>query len=216
MHTERISVILADAHQLIREGTRSFLAGNADIEILGETDNMRGVTDLAGNYQPDILIAGLNMPPFTDHSIVRQAKEACRSMEVIILTSKTDSTLVRQLLRSGIRGFVLKTAGHRELTDAIHDVAAGGFYIHQQIKDIFMERLIAPRPEPLCEQLASISRREKEILGLIVQEFVNNEIAEELHISIHTVETHRKKLLQKTGSRNTAGLVRYAVENGIF
>ena len=214
MHTDRIKVILADANQLIRVGTRSLLADTADIEIIGETDHVGGVVRLAEDYQPDILIAGLNMPPFTDHSIVKAAKEACRPMELIILTNKTDSRLVRQLLRSGIRGFLLKTAGTRELNDAIRDVAAGGFYIHQQIKDIFMERLIAPRPEPLCEQ-ASISRREKEILGLIVKEFVNNEIAEELHISIHTVETHRKKLLQKTGSRNTAGLVRYAVENGI-
>ena len=214
MQPDRIKIVLADANQIIREGTRTLLAPVTDIEICGDACSIKETIPLVRELQPDILIAGLNMSPFTDHTLIRTIKEVNRKTHLIILTNKTDSILVRKMLRSGIRGYLLKTCTPCELKSAIYTVANDGFYIHEQLKDIFMERLMQPA-QAFPDQDVCISRREKEILNLIASEFINHEIAEQLHISIHTVETHRKKLLQKTGARNTAGLVRYAVENGI-
>ena len=214
MYSERIKVILADANQIVREGIKTLLQSAEHIEIVGEAESIKETVYLAESLQATILIAGLNMPDFSDQQWIKAIKGVNREIHLITLTNKTESTLVRRLLRSGIKGYLLKSAHASELQEAICTVAGGGYYIHEQLKDIFMERLISPTPVDLLEEVC-ISKREREILNLIANEYVNNEIANQLCISIHTVETHRKKLLQKTKTRNTAGLVRYAVENGI-
>lgn len=214
MYSERIKVILADANQIVREGIKSLLQSAEYIEIVGEAQCIEETVYLAESLQATILIAGLNMPDFSDQRWIKAIKRVNPGIHLITLTNKTESTLVRKLLRAGIKGYLLKSAQTKELEAAICAVAGGGFYIHEQLKDIFMERLISPTPVDLLEEVC-ISKREREILNLIASEYVNNEIANQLCISIHTVETHRKKLLQKTKTRNTAGLVRYAVENGI-
>lgn len=137
-------------------------------------------------------------------------------IKILALTMSNDDSHIRQMIQAGASGYIMKSAGRQELTKAIQEVMEGKHYFSDQATQSIMMDLIKNKGKSSAPEPIHITEREEEVLQMIVKEFTNQEIAEKLYISPRTVDAHRRNLLQKTGARNTAGLVKYAFKHGLI
>jgi DNA-binding NarL/FixJ family response regulator len=214
-----IHIILAEDHQIVRNGIRALLEKEGDFGIAGEAVNGRQVIELLNSgVTADIVLADISMPEVSGIDLISLLKKSARSCKVIILSVHDHEKYVIQAFRAGAHGYLLKSIDRSELVFAIRQVHAGSQYICSALSTQLLNRLMAvPGPEVkgLSENMA-FSSREVEILSLIAQGLTNQEIADKLFTSKRTVEGHRQALIDRTGARNTAALIRFALVNRII
>lgn len=216
MQARKIKILIADDHELVREGIISLLQGEKDIEIAGTAVDGYRVLELAGKNEYDICLLDINMPELDGLETAKQLKQKKPAVKIIILTTYNDSELISEMLIAGVSGYMLKNATRKELTEAIKKVADGGLYFSNEVHSTIMENYVALSRPKKDDNPVELTKREKEILQLLVKEFSNERIAESLKISYRTVETHRKNILQKTGVHSLAGLIKFAYSKGLF
>lgn len=207
-----IRLIIADDHPLIIEGMRAALQKDEEILLMDEVHNGVALLQKMKEELPDVVIMDINMPDMDGIEATQHLRKQFPEVKVIAFSQYDDKHFIKRMLKAGAKGYLLKSTPVRELIKAVKLVNEGSVYLGKGLPDFYTTSTSKPKSsfEPLLTQ------REKEILKLICQEKNSREIADHLYISLHTVETHRANLLQKTGARNIAGLVKWALENGIM
>jgi len=212
MNTLRI--FLADDHVVLREGLRSLVNAQADMNVVGEAGNGRAALVKARELQPDVIIMDVSMPDLNGIQVTERLKRDCQKITVLVLTAHDDSGYLRQLLEVGASGYVLKKAAAEELIKAIRVVAAGGVYLDPALAGKVVGGYLGKRRFGGTPQGNQLSEREAEVLRLVAWGYTNKEVAGYLRISVKTVETHKANLMQKLDLKSRVEMVRYALRQG--
>ena len=211
-----ISVVLAEDHAIVRSGIRLLLEKAGDIVILGEAEDGQQATVLVEALVPDVIIMDIMMPRLNGTQAAEKIRQSKSRTRVLLLSMYTDPALVYQAIKSGVRGYVLKSSVSEELLWAVRGVARGEICLSKQISEIAQENQINARNDGVvADPVSLLSPREKEVLKLIADEYSSGEIAEMLYISERTVERHRANLMEKLQVHNLASLVRMAIKYGL-
>lgn len=211
-----VKVLLADDHKIVRDGIKLMLETQVGIDVVAEANNGVEALEQLKEVLIDIVIMDINMPEMDGITATKEIKNEYPDVKVLALTMSNDDLHIRQMIQAGASGYIMKSAGRNELKDAIISIMNGKHYFSDEATHSIMMDLVKGKGKPSTPDSVHITDRELEILELIVQEFTNHEIAEKLFISSRTVDAHRRNLLQKTGARNTAGLVKYAFQHNII
>ncbi|MEQ8908317.1 MAG: response regulator transcription factor [Vicingaceae bacterium] len=209
-----IKVIVVDDHQMFIDGIEELIKSMPDVEVVGEANNGVDLIDLLSKQAADVILMDVNMPKMDGYEATKKVAADYPESKVIMLTMHDSSQYIQKLIKAGASGYILKNTGKAELQEAIETVAKGENYYSQTVTQRIMEGL--QKKEKQKSSQVELTEREKDVLKLIAEEFTTHEIADKLCISHHTVESHRKNLIAKLGVRNIAGLVKYAVENGVL
>lgn len=210
-----INVMIVDDHKVFREGVISIMEEVADIQISQEAGNGEEIIELLEKEQPNVILMDISMGDTSGIDLTKTVKEKYPNIKVLILSMHSESSYIVKALDAGANGYLLKDAGSAEMINAIRTVYGGATYYSQQVSTILVQHITQGTQPKTSKSGISLTPREIEILKLIADEHSNPEIAEKLFISIRTVDTHRRNLLEKLGVKNTAGLVRYALAHGI-
>ena len=208
---EKIRVVLADDHPMIRAGFKSLLDKNERFEIVGEAENGRELIEVAERVKPDIILTDINMPVLNGLVAMEMLIEKHPEFRFIILSMHEEREYIVNALKVGARGYLLKNIERAELENAIITVYEGGKYFSPIVTTVLAESISKPEPLDL-----DVTPREKEVLELIAEGYTNPQIAEKLLVSPFTVDSHRKNLIAKLNVKNTASLVRLAVERNLI
>lgn len=208
-----IQIAITDDHTIVIEGLKTMLKPNKEINIVQSFETLK---DTFENLDKciDILLLDINLPDGNGINACKELLEKYKDLKIIALTNFEDSIFIRQILKNGAMGYLLKNTSKTELTEAIKEVTNGNRYLPKKISDILLNDSIGI--ENSSYFIPKLTLREKEILALIIKEYTTEEIANELFVSIKTVESHRSNLMQKLGVKNSAGLVRVAFEKGLI
>lgn len=206
-----IRVLLADDHQLVREGLKQLLGATADIRVAAEAANGDEALALARGNDYDIAILDMSMPGLSGIDLVKRVKHEKPGLRVLVLSMHGEKQYAARALKSGASGYMTKDAASEQLVAAIRKIAAGGMHI----SDAAAEQLLASTQQGNAAPHASLSDREFEIFRLIVSGMSLTEIGDKLHLSVKTVSTHKTHIQGKLNLHSTADLVRYAMENGL-
>ena len=206
-----IRVLIADDHAVLRSGLRMLLEAQSDMEVAGEAGDGTEVVRQARELRPDVVLMDLSMPGPHSGEVIRQVLRACPKTRVLVLTMHDDPAYLASATLAGAVGYVVKKVADSELLLAIRAVHAGRTFVDltQTSSDLAQSATKRALPKEL-------SRREREVLRLLAQGHSNQEIAEQIHVSVKTVETYRTRLRDKLGLRGRADLYRFAVESGIL
>ncbi|MBN1599304.1 MAG: response regulator transcription factor [Bacteroidales bacterium] len=207
-----IKVIIADDHKIFREGLKSLLEKEKDIFVVGEAESGDDVLNLIKSVEADVILMDIDMGKPDGIETTEKIKSEYPDINILILSMMGLHDFIIQALEKGARGYILKNAGKDELLTAIKCVARGDSYFSREVSSSLIEHLNKPVVKGIKTDIP-LSTRELEVLKLIAQEYSNAEIAEKLFISIRTVDTHKRNLLEKLRMKNTAGLVKYAIKN---
>lgn len=211
-----VKIALADDHKIVRDGVKTMLESQPELEVVAEASNGNEIIEKVDNNSIDLVIMDINMPEKDGITATKELKEKHPNVKILALTMSNDDLHVRQMIQAGASGYIMKSAGRKELKDAIETVMSGKHYFSDEATHSIMMDLVKGKGKSTTPDVVHITDRELEILELIVKEYTNQEIAEKLYISSRTVDAHRRNLLQKTGARNTAGLVKYAFQHNII
>ncbi|MBB3698173.1 response regulator [Flammeovirga yaeyamensis] len=211
-----IKILLVDDHQMVREGLKSFL-DQEHYQIVGEANNGTEALSLLSDREVDVLVTDITMPEMDGIDLTKEAINKYPSLNVLALTMMNEGHNIKKMLAAGAKGYVLKDCTQSDLRKAIENVANGQTFFSDEVTETIMQGLTAqPSLKKRVATEIPLTNRETEILHLICKEYSNTEIAEALFISARTVETHKRNLLEKTGVKNIAGLVLYAIERKLF
>lgn len=220
---DTIKVLIADDHKLYREGIKSLLHDEEDIAISVEVSSGREVLEKLEQQPIDIILMDIDMPDMNGVEATKAVKLRYPDMRILILSMHDDLEFILDVLKAGASGYLLKSSESLDLISAIKALVLGSSYYSERVSSKLCDYLnhinqpVAASPKPAAsEDIANLTRREKEILELIGKEYTNQEIADELFISTNTVFTHRKNLMKKLNVRNTAGLIHFASKNGMI
>jgi DNA-binding NarL/FixJ family response regulator len=211
----KVRVLLVDDHKMMREGLRVLLAGAPDIEVVGEACDGRAALDLVRTLTPDVVVMDVGMPEMNGVEATRQIRTAHKRVRVIALSTHTDRRYVHHMLDAGACGYVLKIAAHDELLRAVRAASQGRAYLSPEIAGLVVERSTSPRVGNDTSAYSTLGAREREVLQLVAEGKSSPETARKMHISIKTVETHRRNIVQKLGLHGTAELTKYAIREGL-
>ena len=207
-----IKILIVDDHQLVIDGIRLMIENESEMIVVGEAHNGKEAIEIIKDLNVDIILMDLNMPEMNGLDATKNISSDHPASKVIGLSMLSDLKLIRNLLNNGAQGYLLKNSGKDEVINAIKTVHSGGQYFDKQT----LNALITNKEQSVNKKKTSLfpklSRREKEILSLIIEEHTSVEIAKKCFISLGTVETHRRNIINKLGVRNTAGLVRVTLE----
>jgi len=204
-----LRIILADDHQMVRQGCRILLEREG-LEVVGEAGEGREAVELAKAKAPDVIVLDLSMPGLNGLDAAREILQACPRTHIVLLTMYAEEDQILAALAAGIRGYVAKTRAAGELVAAVRQVAAGSTYLSTGGGSAVTGTSLPSDPP------AKITPRERLVLQLIAQGKTNRELAVLLGVSTNTAETYRARLMRKLDIQNTAGLVRYAVRHGVI
>ena len=207
-----IRVGVTDDHQLILNGISDLLQSIDDIQVVGKWLSDAATRKGFEEEVPDVLLLDINLPDGDGIELCKVYKKEHPEMKVIALTTFNQAVMVRNMIKNGASGYLLKDTTQEELISAIREVMEGKEYLQSKIKDILLQDALG---KPSVGYIPKLTRREKEVLELVIDEMTTAEIAEKLFISPKTVESHRLNLIQKLGVRNTAGLVKEAINKGL-
>lgn len=211
-----INILIADDHKMFVDGIESILAEEEDIQVVAKCYDGAAVFDHLEGI--NMLLLDVNLPNMNGIEVCKKLFEVKPDIKVLALSMFNEESFVTEILNNGAQGYILKNTGRVELLKAIRTVFSGQSYFSEAVTQTIMKSLVKGNSKSSTNKLniPKISRREKEVLQLIVKEFTTQEIANELFISLKTVESHRSSLLAKLNARNTAGLVRIAIENNLL
>jgi DNA-binding NarL/FixJ family response regulator len=208
-----ISVLLADDHAVLRDGLKVLLQAQADIRVVGLAADGREAVATAAQLQPDVVVMDISMPDMNGVEAARRICAARPQTRVVMLSMHADAEHVYRALEAGATGYLLKNSAGSELVAAVRAVHAGRRYLTGQINDMVIAGYVGDKRAE--SPLDSLSKRERDILQLLVDGRSNREAAELLHISVKTVETYRSRMLQKLGISNMAELMKFALTHGL-
>jgi len=211
-----IRVLLADDHAVLRAGLKLLLEAQPDIHVVGEAASGEEAVHYAAELDPDVVLLDLAMPGCGGLACLPRLREACPGARVLVLTMHDDEGYLRQVLKAGGAGYVLKRAADTELIYAIRTVAKGDMYVYPSLTRVLVEGLVKEQPLEDEARGETLSRREIEVLRLIALGYTNHQIAEKLVLSVKTVETHKSRIMDKLGMRRRSELVRYAISRGLI
>ncbi len=209
---EPIKVLIADDHDIVREGVRASLERHPHISIVGDVACGEDAVRKAGRFKPDVVVMEICMTGVNPIQTIPQIKQKSRRTQVLVLTLQNDPDSVMQVMNSGGDGYVLKSISTKELLMAIETVHQGYAYFSPVISSVMIKRRATDRAE---NPQAILSKRELEVLKLIAEGYKNKEIAEKLFVSVRTVTTHRERLMKKLDLHSTYEIVRFALAKGI-
>jgi len=210
-----IRIILADDHKIVRQGLRTLLAAEPDMEVVAEADNGRTVLRLAQELKPQVVIMDISMPDLNGIEATRQMLAESPGVKVIALSMHSDSLFVLNMLKAGASGYLLKDCALEELIKAIRTVVRQKTYLSPGISDIVIKDFVSGWATTGSSAFSILSTREREVLQLMAEGKSTNQIAENLYVSVKTVEAHRKQLMNKLGIHSVAELTKYAIRQGL-
>jgi DNA-binding NarL/FixJ family response regulator len=212
----KLRVILADDHQVIREGLRNLIEEQQDMEVVAEAGNGREAIKLCNDMKPDVIVMDVAMPDLNGIEATRQIVSDCPATRVLALSMHADKHYAAGMLGAGAAGYVLKDCAFDELSDAIRRVATSGSYLSPEIEGVvlrdYVERLSGEGGDSAFSVLTD---REREVLQLVAEGHTTKQIADSLHVSVKTVESHRQNIMDKLEIRSIAELTKYAIREGL-
>ncbi len=215
---KKITILLADDHTVVRQGLRSLLQAEPDIEVVGEAETGRHALQMARQLRPDVVVMDIAMPQLNGLEATRQITKECPTTKVLILSSYSDDEYVHSLTEAGAVGYLIKQTAANDLIKAIHEAVKGNSFfspaISKRMLDYYREAYL--KGKPLRKHAEQLTSREMEVLQLVAEGKANKQIASDLSISIKTVEKHRQQVMNKLNIHDVAGLTRYAITKGII
>lgn len=210
-----IKILIADDHQLVREGLATLLSEDPNIEIIGQAKNGKEAVEYAKKFKPDILIMDIGMPLINGIEATGILKKEIPELKIIGLTMHADKTYVKGMLEAGADSYLFKDCAYEELMLAINTVSMGNKYLSNEISDVIINEYIGKKND--VEAIDPIlSERELEVLKLVAEGKSTNEIAKELFVSTKTIGTHKQHIYEKLDFNSTVDLVKYAIKKGII
>lgn len=209
---KKTKILLADDHSVVRKGFGLILETQPDLEVVGEANNGREAVELADQLQPDVVVIDVSMPELNGIEATRRIGEACSRTRVLAVSMHRDAVYVREILRAGARGYLVKDADDDAFLDAVRAVARGEGYLSPSVSDA----VLTDYRKHVTNPLDLLTSREREVLQLIAEGQTNKEIANLLKLSVYTVEAHRGKIMEKLNLHNTGDMVRFALRNGMI
>ena len=211
----KLRVLLADDHGVLRAGLRLLLAGQPDLDVVGEAESAETALRLARELRPDLALLDVRMPG-GGLEVARRMKQELPELRILILSQYDDPAYLHQALATGASGYALKRSSGNELLAAVRAVGRGEVYLHPSLARVLVEERWGPRgpsPSPTVEPL---SERERQVLRLVALGYTTQQVAKQLFLSVRTAETYKTRGMEKLGLRGRASLVRYALEHGLF
>ena len=215
---QKLNVLLADDHKLLRTGLKLLLQRNPDLTVVGEAADGEQTLQLFQQLEPDLLLLDLSMPKMDGLDCLREIKSRWPEAKVIVLTMHEDENYIKQAMQAGAAAYVHKSAADTDLFKAIDAVQAGQLYLSQQDSNLLLHVLLKQDPAPVDNQAPYVllSPREREVLRLIAHGYSMAEVAERLSLSIKTVDTYKTRLMEKLGTTRKSELVSYALKYGLL
>lgn len=210
-----LKILLVDDHEIIRDAIRIYFNENDQMELTSEASNGYEALELLEKNQYDLVLTDINMPVMDGLELMQEISAKYPDQKVLVLSMFSENIQIKQMIEYGANGYVLKNVNKSELFNAINQIVSGADYFSKEVYDVLIQNISKRAPKKRLSVDTSLSEREEEVLILITQELTNKEIADKLFISIRTVETHKRNLLERTGCKNVAGLVMYAVERNL-
>jgi DNA-binding NarL/FixJ family response regulator len=207
----KIRVLLADDHGVVRQGFRLVLSRHPDIEVVGEAANGREAVDLCTQLHPDVAIIDVAMPGMSGVEAARLIRQNSPATSILVLTMHKDAIYVRESLRAGAKGYLLKDSIDKDLIDAVRAVARGEGFLSPAVSATVLEDY----QKHVTTPLDLITNRERQILQMLAEGKTSKDIATELDISVYTVDAHRSRIMKKLQLRTIGDLVRFALQNGL-
>ena len=209
-----ISILIADDHGLIRTGLRALLQEVTEISVVGEAEDGYAALRRIAEFKPDIVLMDISLPGQSGIDVTRQVRDISPTTRVLMLTVHEDEGMLRESIRAGAYGYILKRAADAELIQAIRVVSQGHMYIYPSLTSALVKDLSphGAAPEPAIEALTA---REKEVLLLLARGYTNRQIAAEMNLSVRTIEGHRASLVDKLGISSRVELMNYVEEHGL-
>ena len=208
-----IQVVLVDDHAVVRSGLRLLLDGQEDIEVVGEAGNAQDAVFRARALKPDVILLDVVMPGESGIEVLPTLLKESPDTRVLVLSMQDDPSYVREAFAAGASGYVLKEAADEEVVSAVREIAGGGSYVHPALG---ARMVAAEAQERAAAEADPLSEREREVLRLLALGHTNQEIADQLYISVRTAESHRAHIMQKLRLATRAELVRYALSHGLL
>jgi two-component system response regulator NreC len=206
-----IRILLADDHKIIRDGLRSLLAKQHDMEVIAEAEDGRTAVQLARELLPTVIVMDIAMPDLNGVEATRQVLEINPGMKVVALSMQSDGPVVRRMFQAGAAGYLLKDCAFEELVKAIRTVLNGRTYLSPDIAGVVVRNLASPEPN----MASPLTAKEREVLQLIAEGKSTKEVAQVLSVSVKTIDTHRQHIMDKLDIHNVAELTRYAIREGL-
>jgi two-component system response regulator NreC len=212
----KTTILLADDHAVLRAGLRLLLSQEPHLQVVGEAESGIETLRLAEELQPDLVLLDISMPGLNGLEAIGMLRKRAPKARILILTMHDDVHYLRQALQNGASGYVLKKAADVELLSAIQAVMQGEIYVHSSMTRNLLEDILPPSQSTDLEQWDLLSEREKEVLRLVAYGYTAQEIADQLGLSVKTIETYRARGMEKLGLSSRAALVRFALSKGII
>jgi two-component system, NarL family, response regulator NreC len=209
-----IKVLIADDHQLFREGLVNLISSAPDIEVIGEAKDGMEATKKAKKLKPDLILIDIGMPVMNGIEATRVIKKDDPQIKIIAVSMHSDRQFVKGILEAGADGYLLKNCTYRQLIDAIQSVVSGKKYLSDDITEMVIQGYLDPEDE--SESKTDLSEREVEVLKLYAEGKSTREISERLFISVKTVGTHKQHIFEKLGIKSNADMIKYAIKEGLI
>jgi DNA-binding NarL/FixJ family response regulator len=210
-----IKILLVDDHQLIRDGLRALITGEKDMKVVAEAENGREAIALVKQQDPDIVVMDINMPDLNGIDASKIILSENPNVKVIALSVHSTTRFIKEMLKAGVSGYLVKHCAYEELANAIHMVMNNKSYLSSQIIGTVMNDYAAHAHTDKTSVFSMLSLREREILQLVAEGLTSEDIASRLFISIKTVSTHRRHIMKKINLKSVAELTRYAISEGL-
>jgi two-component system nitrate/nitrite response regulator NarL len=211
----KIRLLLADDHPVVRKGIGSCLAKYRHLEVVGEAADGRQAVNRTKELSPDIVLLDLGMPALDGVAVTELLQKESPNTKVLVLTVHQNKDALQRLVQAGIRGYLLKDAAPEEIVRAIDAVYAGEIYFSPDVAQLALNQYVATGGGKATSPLDKLTDREREVLALIAEGYSNKEVASKLYLSVRTVETHRERVMRKLEIHSAAGLTKFAITHGL-
>jgi two-component system, NarL family, response regulator NreC len=208
----KTSILLADDHAVVRNGFRHILEAEWDFDVVGEASNGREALALTESLRPDVVVMDVTMPELNGIEATRRITKSCPKTRILALSMHKDSVYVREILRAGARGYLLKDSSQKDFLAAVRAIALGKGWLSPEVSDAVIEDYRKHVTNPID----LLSSREREVLQMIAESKTNKEIATTLNLSVYTVEAHRGRIMEKLNLHSIGELVRFSMRNGLI
>lgn len=213
----KAKILIVDDHKVVRDGVALYLENDPDFEVIDQVANGLEALDFLEKEKVDLVIIDINMDGLDGIETTRRIMKVSKDIRVLALTMHNDYQHIKAMMDAGASGYILKSCDEKEMKEAINAILGDEIYYSKEVAQTVMNNLAKKKPKNSGDALPTpLTPREKEIYRLILEEDSNQEIADKLFISVRTVEVHKRNLLEKTGAKNSTGLVLYAIKNNLF